>query len=81
MLEEIEMPPGFLGCVMHRAALGSAVGTGKARAWFKVDADVEAFEFSVEIGGFNEPWRCRCQEQAGGDRCRAYRSPEMWIDP
>ena len=55
MREEIEVPPGLFGGVVHRAIGCLAVRTRQTRAALEVDLDVEPFPLGVIVGGGNVP--------------------------
>jgi hypothetical protein len=57
MLEEVEVPPGLLGDVVHGASGGLALRAIEAGAGLEVEPDVEAFVGSVEVGRRDEPRR------------------------
>ena len=57
MLEEIQVPPGLLDGVVHRAVGLAALGTREAAAGLEVDLDVEPLPLGVEVGRRHHPRR------------------------
>src|SRR4029453_938665 len=55
VLEEIQMPPGLLDGVVHRAARLAAIRTREAAASLEIDLDVEPLLLGVEVGRRHHP--------------------------
>jgi hypothetical protein len=49
VLEEVEVPPLLVRCVVYRAVCGSTVGARKARAALEVDEQIEAPLRRIEL--------------------------------
>src|SRR5215472_8275835 len=57
VLKEIEVAPGLLHRVVHRAVGLAALGTGKAATGLEVDLDIEPLLVGVELGVHYHPRR------------------------
>jgi hypothetical protein len=58
MLEEIEVSPDFVQCVVRLTAQAAAFGTGELTAFGKIDVDVELFLIGVKRTTLHQPrWK------------------------
>src|ERR1700704_595814 len=57
VLEEIEVAPGFLDRVVHRAVGLAAIGAREAATGLEIDLDVEPLLLGVEVGVSHHPRR------------------------
>ena len=80
MLEEVEVAPGLLDGVVHRAPCGLALGAVEAGAGLEVESDVEALVGSVEVGRGDEPRRGDAEGELE-EVIVAHAAPGSWVDP
>src|SRR5262249_29954843 len=63
VLKEIEVAPGLLHRVVHRAVGLAALGTGKAATGLEVDLDIEPLLVDVEFGVHHHPRRHQAESE------------------